>query len=407
MALPDGFAAIDFDAFHRGPLAAWIADERGRVAARAAAHLDSLAIAVTGAGAFTYRLHAGRIEVSAGGESAAAVLEMDLDAWQGLVHELEAPAGLLYSARAKAVRGSALDFMAWETPLRALYHGRVPYDPEGVALRDRHGKPLDVERVFTLHDDRADMAHFLRVAGYLFVRDVFSPAETAGLLEEAEQLRREARQGDMLSWWGKRAGGEEALCRVTRGCTRPKLAALRDDPRLHGLKDLSETPLVYRRGEGDGVAVIYKQPGVVEGLGDLPWHRDCGMGGHAVICPTAIASVFLTEGSPETGELMFLPGSRATAFNGHDPQCRGALPAARFHAHPGDVTLHFGDTVHAAPPPGATDRSTYRISAILGFGRPDGRNHRGDDSYNTALHRNADGQVEHLADIAKRETSSR
>jgi hypothetical protein len=96
---------------------------------------------------------------------------------------------------------------------------------------------------------------------------------------------------------------------------------LRSDPRLLGLAALADEPLVYRRGEGDGVAVIYKHPDLVEGLGDLPWHRDCGMGGHAVTCPTAIASVFLTDGTPGSGELLFLPGSRHAAFNAHDPQC--------------------------------------------------------------------------------------
>jgi ectoine hydroxylase-related dioxygenase (phytanoyl-CoA dioxygenase family) len=246
------------------------------------------------------------------------------------------------------------------------------------------------------------MEHFLRVAGYLFVRAVFAADEVAAFRAEAGELRGEARKGDRLSWWGKNAGGDEVLCRVTRGCAKPHLATLRDEPRLLALKDLGEERLVYRRGEGEGVAVIYKQPGMTEGLGDLPWHRDCGMGGHAVMCPTAITSIFLTEASPETGELAFLPGSRHAAFNAHDPACRGALPAAHFHARPGDVTLHYGDTVHAAPPPTAPGRETYRISAIVGFARPDARHHRGEASYNDVLHQRADGQVEHLVNVAKR-----
>jgi hypothetical protein len=246
------------------------------------------------------------------------------------------------------------------------------------------------------------MAHFLRVAGYLFVRGVFATDEIAAFAGEADELRGEARKGDKLSWWGKNAAGEAVLCRVTRAAMKPRLATLRDDPRLVGLKDLADEPLVYRIGEGDGVAVIYKQPGMAEGLGDLPWHRDCGMGGHAVMCPTAIASVFLTEASPETGELAFLPASRHAAFNAHDPSCRGALPGAHFRVRPGDVTLHYGDTIHAAPPPSDPGRHAYRISAIVGFSRPDARHHRGEHSYNEALHRREDGQVEHLVEIAER-----
>ena len=233
-------------------------------------------------------------------------------------------------------------------------------------------------------------------AGYLFVRAVFTPDEVVSFLAAAEELGREARPGDKLSWWGKDATGAEVLCRVTRGATQPALAALRTDARLLAINALADEALVPHRGEGDGVAVIYKQPSVAEGLGDLPWHRDCGMGGHAVICPTAVASVFLNEGSPASGELVFLPGTRHVAFNGHDPLCRGALPGAHFHAQPGDVTFHYGDTVHAAPPPTDPDCATYRISAILSFARPDAHHHRGEGSYNDALHQRADGQVGRL-----------
>jgi ectoine hydroxylase-related dioxygenase (phytanoyl-CoA dioxygenase family) len=402
MALPAGFAPIDFQQFHRRRLPELLAAGRAQLAGRAAAHLGSIAVHATGAGVFTYRPRAGALDVIEGDADADTVIEMDLDSWQGVVHELEAPAGLLYGGRIRCRRGNAVDFMAWETALRALYHGREPYDSGRIRLLDRAGRPLDLERTFALQDEREEMAHFLRVAGYLFVRNAFAADEIAAFRAEADALRREARQGDKLSWWGKNAAGEEVLCRVTRGSAKPHLATLRNDPRLLALKDLGDEELVYRKGEGEGVTVIFKHPGMVEGLGDLPWHRDCGMGGHAVMCPTAIASVYLTEASPETGELAFLPGSRDMAFNGHDPQCREHLLSAHFHARPGDVTLHYSDTVHAAPPPTAADRAAYRISAIVSYARPDARHHRGEASYNDVLHRRDDGQVEHLVSVAKR-----
>ena len=383
--LPDGFPPIDFDDYHTREIPGWLAGERGRIAGQAAAHLRSLALRIADAGAFTYRPCDGGIRLAAGDDGADTVLELDLESWQGLVHDLEAPAGLLYAGRVRCRRGSAADFMAWETPLRVLYHDRRPYYPDCSRLSGADGRRLDCERAFTLADDRNEMRNFLSTAGYLFVRGVFDAAEVAALLADAETLRCEARRGDKLSWWATTASDTDVLCRVTRGCTQPHLAALRDDARLLALKDLADEQLVYRRGEGDGVAVIYKQPGVTEGLGDLPWHRDCGLGGHAVACPTAIASVYLTEATPQSGELVFLPGSRRTAFNAHDPQCRDDLPAAHFHARPGDLTFHYGDTIHAAPPPTDPSRSSYRISAILGYARPAARHHRGEGSYNDVL----------------------
>ena len=145
--------------------------------------------------------------------------------------------------------------------------------------------------------------------------------------------------------------------------------------------------------------MIWKRPRMSEGLGDLPWHRDCGMGGHAVMCPTLIASVFLTPATPETGELRMLPGSWQCGCGPIDARHPQAPRGVSFAAAPGDVSLHYGDTMHAAPPPTRDDLDTYRISAVTGYARAGARAHRG-RHYNEVLHRREDGQIEHLAKIA-------
>ncbi len=400
MPLAAGFPAIDFSDFHRLELPALLAAGRGAMAAPAAVGLRSIAIQLPGGVAFTYRPQARSIDISAGTGGADTVIEMDLDSWQGLVHELEAPAGLLYAQRARCVQGNPLDLMSWESALRALYNGRTPYAPQ--SLRDRRGGALDPQATFTLASDRDEMSHFLCSAGYLFVREVFRREEVEAFVADARELQREARRGDKLSWWGKNAAGEEVLCRVTRGIAKPHLGTLPADPRLLRLKGLAGETLVYRKGEGEGVAVIYKNPDLAEGLGDLPWHRDCGMGGHAVMCPVLQISVYLTEATPEMGELLMLPGSHRASFNPHAPSCDPAPHAAHFRAAAGDVSLHYGDTVHAAPPPTAGRADQYRISAVLSFARPEARHHRGEGSYNDVLHQRDDGQIEHLETYARR-----
>lgn len=402
MPLPPGFAALDFDDYHRRTLPALLAQGRDQLAAEAATGLTSLAFRLGDGRAYTYRAAAGRIDVVPGDASAATVLALELDDWRGLVHELEAPAGLVYAGRVRAVQGSAVDLMAWESALRAMYTGRPVYRPERIELRARDGRPLDPSASFTLGSDRDQLAHFLRTAGYLFVRDVLRADEVDAMRAEALALRDDARRGDKLSWWGRNAAGEEVLCRVTRGIAKPRLATLASEPRLRALADLADEPLVYSRGEGEGVTVIYKQPGMSEGLSDLPWHRDCGMGGHAMICPTLLISVYLSAATPESGELMMLPGSHRTTLNAHDAGIDPAAHAAHFAARPGDVSVHYGDTVHAAPPPTAPDRDQYRISAVVSFARRGARNHRGGGSYNDALHQRDDGQIEHLNAVAKR-----
>jgi hypothetical protein len=330
------------------------------------------------------------------------VIELEHEAWEGLVHDYESAPGLLYGGRVRCARGKAMELVAWEPGLRALYTGRPWFDPWSWRLLDEDGRALDPQRRFTLEDDAREMARFLRAAGYLFLRGVFAADEAAALLEEAQELRGEAVKGDKLSWWGRNAAGEEVLCRVTRAADRPRLAALRADPRLRRLVDLADGPLVPRDGEGNGVSVIYKNPGMTEGLSDIPWHRDCGMGGHSVMCPVLIASVYLTPANPDTGDLRFLPGSWKGTCGFMDPAREETSRGVGFAALPGDATLHYGDVMHAAPPPARCDLPQYRVSAITGWGRPDARHHRGERSYNQVLHRREDGQVEHLQKVAER-----
>jgi ectoine hydroxylase-related dioxygenase (phytanoyl-CoA dioxygenase family) len=395
---------MDFERYHREELPALLAAGRAPLVARAARGLAPFAFRLREGGAWTYRPSASGVELVPGDADAASVIELEQSAWEGLVRELEAPAGLLYGGRLRCLRGEGMDAMAWEPALRALYNGVPPWDAEEAArLRDRHGRPLDPEVSFTAASDRADMAHFLATAGYLFVREVFPPDEVAAFLAESAVLASEARKGDKLSWWCKDARGEERLCRVTRAASQPRLGALPRDPRILALVALSEHTLVHGRGEGDGVTVIWKIPGVSEGMGDLPWHRDCGMGGHAAMCPTLICSIYLTEATPETGELVMLPGStRRSAAQVGDPRDPRSPRGAHFRARPGDVSLHYGDTLHAAPPPTRDDLAQYRVSAILGFARPGAHHHRGESSYNAVLHQRGDGQIEHLAKRAER-----
>jgi hypothetical protein len=400
--MPAPSEPLDFHGFHREELPRRLAAGNGPLAARGARRIGSLAFRLPSGDAYTYRPREDDIDVVAGDADADTVIELEAELWRNVVSELDAAAGLLYGGRARCRRGSALRWLDWEPALRAMFSGRPVYDPEDVRLEDRAGRPLDASRSFAPGDDPADMAHFLRTAGYLFVRGVFGAGEVEDLLAEAEALRAEAVKGDKLSWWGKRADGEEVLCRVTRAAAKPRLRALPTDPRLAALVALADEPLAHRwkGSDEEGVTVIWKQPGVSEGLGDLPWHRDCGMGGHAVLCPVLIASLFLTQSTPETGDLRMLPGSWNAGCGPIDARHPRAPKGVAFAAQPGDVSLHYGDTMHAAPPPERSDLDRYRVSAVVGFARPGVRPHRG-SHYNEVLHRREDGQVEHLARVAE------
>lgn len=321
---------------HAARFAARLAPAGPRLPAAYAATLQPFAIRLAESGETVgFEIRDERVAVLDDADEAKTRIELARADWEGFTQDFESAAGLIYGQRARTLAGDMMDFMQWEPALRFLHTGRPVYDPSAVDLRDRRGEPLDPCQSFRLDDDPEEMAHFLRTVGYLHVREVLSPEEVAALQAEAETLRAAAREGDQESWWGKRADGESVLCRVLRAGTRPGMRSLHGDPRIEKLAALCDVPMRLKMGpeDRDGVTVLWKQPGVEEGLSDLPWHRDCGLGGHASMCPTAVVSVFLGPNTPEAGELRFLPGSWQCSFPHQTPDSklapRGVAPAAR------------------------------------------------------------------------------
>lgn len=394
---------MDFGRFHRQELPERLAVGNGALAYDDVVAIGALGLRLRETGeTFTYVPEAGSVVIVEGDEPARSVVEIDQESFDGLVADLDSVPGLLYSGRATGVRGNVLRFVEWEPGLRALYHGHPIFDVHHPAdLRDLDGQPLDVTASFTLdaiESDPSVAAHFWRTAGYLVVRDVFSSDEIAAMVATTEKLAGEAVEGDKQSWWARTAGGTSVLCRVLEAGHEPAFATLALDERLRTVVARSDHELVANARVGDeSVTILWKRPDIVEGLADLPWHRDCGMGGHASICPRVVATVCLTTGGPEAGELRVLPGSHRGSFHfidGTDPAAPTGVPLA---TSAGDVSFHYSDLAHVSMPP-TSPVGPHRISALVDFVPPDGHNHRGEGKYNDVLFDTEDGKVEHLRD---------
>ena len=390
-----------FRRFHTALLPARVAAGNGALAFADLADLGTLAIR-TPAGSWTYVPDAGSVELLEGEATADAVVAIDLDAWLGLVSDLDTAPGLLYSNRASVPVGNPLRFMRWEPGLRALFHGLPVFDPDNVDLRDLDGEPLDTTRAFAIDEvgnDGETARHFLRTAGYLHVAGVFDADEVAAMLTDADILAGEAQPGDMASWWGRDATGTEVLTRVLRAASQPDLRLLVDDARIRRVVDTAAEALVPKVPDDpeavDLVTILWKRPDMAEGLADLPWHRDCGMGGHALNCPSVVVTICLTTGTPEAGELRFLPGSHRGGFPFVDGTDVAAPDGVGLPIGVGDVTLHYSDLMHASLPPTSAE-GPHRISVLLGFAPETAGHHLGGRHYNDALLINDDGQVDHL-----------
>ncbi len=393
-----------FRQYHAGELLERLREQRDRLPSDYAATLRPLGIRIRETGEeVTYSERDRGVDVTPGVEAASTVVGLSEVSWEHLTRDLESSAGLIYGNRVERIRGDLMELMQWEPALRWMFVRRPVYDESAVDLRGASGRQFDSCHGFRPDDDKEEMKEYLRAVGYLWIRGLFSPEEVATLQAEANELRDEAVEGDQQSWWGKTEEGQSVVCRVLRAGTKKKMRSLHGDDRIERLAALCDVPMATKQGpeDKDGVTVLWKQPGVAEGLGDLPWHRDCGMGGHASMCPTAVMSLFLGPNTPEAGEIRFLPGSWQTSLAFAEGGAPSAPEGVAPPALPGDVTFHYGDGLHVAPPPTGTEEP-FRSCVLIGYQRVGAHHHLGDRHYNDLLLGSEDGQIEHMSKVADR-----
>jgi hypothetical protein len=357
------FAPIDFDEFHRVALPARIATGNGRLAAKDLVGVPPLAVQVPDGSAYTYRPGPATVDVTPGvSDDAGVVVEFSTATWSDYANELRTCFGLLYADLVRFTRGGFDDLARWEPALCALFHGRPIYDPATVDVPD------DLTQSFAI--DEPGWPEFFAHAGFVHLRAVFEAAEVDDLAAEVERLVAAARPGDGRSWWATRADGTEVCCRVTyTTLTSERIAAFATNDRLRRLRALGPPGLVPTLDCLDGFAAVIKQPGAVDGLADLPWHQDCGLGGHPVLCPGIQIGIQLDAATAAAGQLRFLAGSQATSCHQLRPADEARMPVVAVDTEPGDVTIHDPHALHAAPSPTGTGRG--RRALYASFVRPE------------------------------------
>ena len=145
--------------------------------------------------------------------------------------------------------------------------------------------------------------------------------------------------------------------------------------------------------------MLIKVPGRTSGLSNIPWHQDCGTGGHAVFCPAASVGIQLTGSSAATGNLQVVPGSHGQALR-YRWQDRPDVPVVSIDTAPGDVTVHIQDVMHASPrPTGEGRRRTMYVTHYP----PAVRDHIGPGEALNDLVRN---RTEQVADLRRSSSGS-
>ena len=356
---------LDPARFHDDQLPALLGSDRGALAGAAARGLGPLVLKVDQQ-SWTYREEGGTIEVSQGAVDEPWVeAAMDAGAWSDLATSMRTAIALHLAGELTITAGTFGRFGAWESVLRALYLGIPAYDPTRVQLVDDLGGPIDLTRTFSLADDDDEMSTWLHATGFLHLTGVFDADEVAELQAATDQITAAIGPDDPMTWWATRPDGSEVLCRVIYAQRlSPLMGDLATDPRMERLARLLGSPTASFPDRMDGPTVLIKPSGELQGLSNLPWHQDCGLGLHPITCPAISLGIQITGSSAEVGRLEVIAGSHGQSVPpGTSDAAMTQWPKVAVNTNPGDVTVHIQDVLHASPPPtGSGGRATLYLS---------------------------------------------
>ena len=308
---------------------------------------------------FTYWVDGTSVRCESGKDTGTTAVRMSRRSWDDLVGQMTTFVGLLLRGELHFDKGGFDQLSAWEPVLRYLHAGIPPYEPSRADFAGR-----DPAAAFGADTDDAELAAQLRTMGYLHIKGVFSADEMAAANDEIDRLAALARPGDDQSWWVTNEDGSSALCRLVYASLRSSLLAGMDsDPRVRRLGELLGPDVKIAPDRMEGTCVLIKVPGKTSGLSNIPWHQDCGTGGHAMFCPAVSVGIQLTGSDATTGNLQMVPGSHGTTLRYGWQDRLDDVQVVSIDTEPGDVTVHIQDVMHASPrPTGPGQRRTMYVT---------------------------------------------
>jgi hypothetical protein len=308
---------------------------------------------VDGAG-WTIALDGDGFTLRAGLDDAHAVVRLSAEQLADLVNDLVTPMGYFTGGALDMPKGRLDHFLDWRVVLRSVLDGVRAHTAGAVDFRDRDGAPLDLSRGFGPDADRADIAHFLAQAGFVHLRGVFTEDEMAAVAADMDAAAADYEQGDGHSWWAKTADGADRLVRMQHFQT--KSAAVRDllaDDRFTRIGRITDDG--HRFGKPGSnknlVEALVKPIGIVEGISDVPWHKDCSLGSHSYRCCSLTTGISVTGADARSGQLRVVAGSHRALIQPAFVRRGLDLPQVDLPTVTGDVTVHLSCTLHMSQPP--------------------------------------------------------
>jgi len=349
-------APVDPEAFFERDLPAALERDGHGAAVRSLAP-PPLTIEVDGEAWTLTAAEDGRIAVSRGGQDGAR-LRLTASALDGLVHDEITPMAWFSNGTLDLTNGRLERVLDWWMILRGTLDARAPYVGGGMTFESASGAPLDLGRTFTLDDDPATMREFLEQCGFLHIAGVYTEDEMAAVSADMDRATPRYSEGDGRSWWAKTADGTSRLVRMQSFDTEsPAVAQLVGDDRLRTIGGLPGDGHEWGAVKSDNwIEALVKPIGVVEGISDVPWHKDCAFGRHSYQCCGLTVGISVTGADATCGQLRVVAGSHRALMWPALLRRDLDLPVVDLPTGTGDVTVHLSCTLHMAQPPVERER---------------------------------------------------
>ena len=294
-----------------------------------------------------------RLVLQDGPVDGALVVRLDDEQFAAFAHLQRSLAGFGVMGQLQLPAGTERDVAVWDSLWLALHEG-WPVVADDLTFVDRDGSPLDLGRSFTRDDDPADVAHFLREAGYLHLKGWLDPADMARVADEMDAALPRYTEGDGRSWWAVMEDGSHRCVRMQKFLPHsPTMARVFQSDRWDQLRQTlqADDELVQGRPGDDIVEALDKPPGVERGISDVSFHRDCHLGGHPYGCSGVDIGFAVTGSDPSTGRLQVVAGSHRVGIPALVAMTDPYLPVVSVWTEPGDLTVHLSCTLHESTPP--------------------------------------------------------
>jgi len=309
--------------------------------------------------AWTLAVDGGVVRVRPGrDDDAGAVLRTSAAQLSDILNDQVTVVGLQTNATLDQPVGRFETLHDWWLLLRGALDARAPHTPGAIALVDASGAPLALDRSFAADAPLDEMGDFLQRAGFLHIEGVFTEDEMAAVSRDMDAAAPTYQPDDGRSWWAGNAAGDQLLVRMQYfDDVSPAVEHLVQDERLLRLRDLTGDGHVFGSMEDNRIEALFKPIGVVSGISDIPWHKDCALGRHSYDCCSMTVGISVTGADAVSGQLRAVAGShRALMWPSDHRERRSDLPPVDLATNTGDLTVHLSCTMHMAQPPVERER---------------------------------------------------